>query len=126
MTSGLFATIIKAVLALGIIPIAVAFYYDRGSKMTVVKWQRWTVKNFYFWVLIVLILAAAMVEVRTYKPEPTASDKPLEFFTLPAYKNELDTLSLAQQGSNWDSEKQELMRKFESACYAWKIGRAHV
>jgi hypothetical protein len=122
MTAGLLETIVKAVLALAVIPLAIAFYYDRGSKITGTKFEKWIFKNFFFWVLIGLIAVAAVVEVKAYKPEPGVSDKPLEFFTLPAYKTELDAYSANQQGSNWDSEKQQLMRKFESACYAWKAG----
>jgi hypothetical protein len=114
-------TIGKAILAIVIIPARIAPYYDRGKKPNA-RWPDWTIKNLFFWLLLTAVTAAAVLEVRTYRPELASTDKPLDFFPLSAYKAELDTYAAPQQGQTWDAEKQQLMRKFDYACYAWKAG----
>lgn len=119
MNPSLLQTIIKAVLALAVIPVLVALYYDHGKALAS-KWRGWTVKNRFFWILLGVLTLAAIFEIKAYRPETAATDKPLEFFPLSAYKTELDAYSPAQQGATWDTEKQQLMRKFEYAVYAWR------
>jgi hypothetical protein len=123
VSAGLLATISKGVLAVAVIPVLVALYYGRATKKgNAAKRTDWSVNNSFFWILLVAVGGAIYLEVGTYRPEPILTDRPLEFFPLSAYKAELDSFSSSQQSQSWQADKEQLLRKFDYACYAWKTG----
>ena len=111
---------IKALLIVAVLPILIGYYVELGKRLTGNRFFRWTIKNWAFWVLSVLLIPTIFFEIKFSESREIAEEKPLAFFELSTYQSELDQYIPPQPSPNWTTEKQQLVRIFEHAQYAWK------
>ncbi len=114
-------TILKTILALGLIPIVLTMYLNKVKEVEG-KWhERGITKSWLRLVLLFFVLAGGVVlEALDWRSESAnrENDEPLELFTTSDYRNELDQYTPSNAVTNWDRQKAELLRKFEHAEYA--------
>jgi hypothetical protein len=109
----------KAVLIVGVVPLIIAAYFASAEKLKSEKWYRRWVWNWPFLFLLVSLVVVSTLEVWSYeRSTPSAeTSRPLHFMPLEAYEKELD--AVAQKPPDWAQRKQELVRKFQFAQYAY-------
>lgn len=112
--------LLKLLLVLVLIPVATTLYIDK-AKSVKPGWQRWCFKNPWAYIIVVLVLLAISLEVRGGPPEKTAAqEKPLTFLAVSDYEKEIETIN--PKPTNWLQQKQQLLRLFEHAEYAYSVG----
>jgi hypothetical protein len=112
--------IIKAVLVVGLVPIVLSFWLKRADDMKPKPWAaRWTYANWAFWLLLIGIAVVASLEVWSYRESQprTGEEVALTVLPLAAYEQEIDATT--QRPADWPARRQELVRKFEFAEYAY-------
>ncbi|MGH9714224.1 MAG: hypothetical protein ACRD5M_13080 [Candidatus Acidiferrales bacterium] len=111
--------LIKAILIVAVVPALITVYLGTADKLKTEKWPRRWIWNFPFWILLVAIVGVSALEVWSYERSTPAaeSNRPLHFLPLESYEKELD--SFKQKSSDWEQRRQELVRKFEFAAYAY-------
>jgi heme/copper-type cytochrome/quinol oxidase subunit 2 len=115
--------ILKAVLVIGVLPIVIWFYTEKGKNKQAANGvaKAWFFKNFYFYIMLILVGFAVFAEVRTnHTPENQhGQERELEFFRMDAYRNELNQHIPPATNTDWSNQKQQLLRKFDYAQYLW-------
>jgi hypothetical protein len=111
--------LVKALLILAIIPIGVSVYLASLDRLKAETWIRRWIWNWAFLLLFLSIVGALVLEVWSYERSTASADagRPLHFMPLEAYERELD--SVQQKPQDWETGRQELVRKFEFAQYAY-------
>ncbi len=112
--------LIKAVLILVVVPLLITVYLAAVERLKSHGFLRRWILNFPLLGLLLTAGAAVGLEVWSYwQSTPSAeTDRPLRFLPLETYEKELDNFQ--QKPQDWALRKQELVRKFEFAQYAYE------
>jgi hypothetical protein len=111
--------LIKAVLIVGVVPVIVAAYLASAERLKNEKWGRRWIWHWSFLILLVAMASVSALEVWSYERSTPSVEtgRPLRFMPLEAYEKELD--GVQQKSTDWEQRKQELVRKFQFAQYAY-------
>jgi hypothetical protein len=111
--------LIKGVLIVGVVPVIIAVYLGSAERLKNEKWPRRWIWNWSFLILLVAMASVSTLEVWSYERSTPSAEagRPLRFMPLEAYEKELDTVG--QKPMDWVQRKQELVRKFQFAQYAY-------
>ena len=111
--------LLKVLLAVAIVPLLITLYLASAERLKTQEWYRRWIVNWAFLALVVAVAAASTLEVWSYRQSTPSgeTERPLRFLPLEAYEKELD--SIQQKPSDWAARKQELIRKFQFADYAY-------
>lgn len=114
---------VKTVLVLAVIPGLLATYIQKARDSTVGPLKKWSYGNKYFWFLLFAVGTGIGVELYSFSTgQPRADTQdPLTFLSLRAYENELTAVSSAGTATTLP-DRDQLLRKFEHAEYAWHSG----
>jgi hypothetical protein len=119
--------IAKALLVVVGLPVLIALWLKKadelktsapgGSPPRPAQW--WTYGNWAFWASVIAVVAAAGLEALTYRQDrPREADEAqLALLPLTAYEQEMELLE--KKPPDWPVRKQELVRKFQFAEYAY-------
>jgi hypothetical protein len=111
--------LLKAVLVLVAVPVLITIYLATAERLKEDKfWRRW-IFNLPFLGLVLVSGGAVALEVWSYEQSTPSmeTDRPLRFLPLETYEKELDNFQ--QKPQDWPIRKQELIRKFQFAEYAY-------
>lgn len=115
----------KLLLVCVVFPVLVVFYIKKGEgkKPGASKFTKWTLKNLFFWFLLIAVAVGAFIGINTlnFSEQSTTTERPLVFLPLPIYEKELDNYNPQLSSSTWEWEKRELLRKFKHAQHAWNL-----
>jgi hypothetical protein len=111
--------LIKAVLIVAVVPAILAVYLGSAERLKSENWFRRWIWNWAFSILLVAMAGVLALEVWSYERSTPSADasRPLRFMPLEAYEKEID--SIQQKPTDWTQRKQELVRKFQFAQYAY-------
>lgn len=113
----------KAVLVLAVIPGLLGTYIQKARISTAGRLNKWSYGNKYFWFLLIAVAAGVGGELYSFSTGQPRADThdPLTFLSLRAYENELTAVSSAGMATT-PPDRNQLLRKFEHAEYAWHSG----
>jgi len=117
--------VIKAILLILVIPTLTTIYLKNAEDLKAANataLQKWVTKNWPILPVLVLVGAATWMEAWTYRRTTPIETGEAALTLLPAvtYVQELD--AVAAKPADWPTRRQELIRKFEFADYAYNKG----
>lgn len=119
---------ISALLSVVVLPTVAALYFNKATNIqvadgatTIQKIPKWSFANIYFWVLIVGVCGFGYLQIELWDlTKPKRHEGPeLEFLSMSTYEKEIDMYAKQTTSPNWESNRNQLLLKFELAEYAW-------
>jgi hypothetical protein len=113
----------KFALGIVLIPLFITLYINRATKLEGDFKEKWLTKNIFSLIIIISFLSGVFLEIKSYKftSQRNIEDEKLLYFDFGVYKEELDSHQPVSE-IDWGNEKEQLLRIFEHAEYAWESG----